>query len=144
MSFFPHPYPDAFDASPGDLLTVIELDALQTVAVLQVLEGHVGDQGAVVQLHHREALLATGAAAQSSDAVVCDQLAVRQGLMGAERNYRRDSKNRATQKLPGAYQCLEPRAVDRQLNQGVICHLRRGQPSISDSSSHDPGQLRGL
>lgn len=26
--------PDAFDASPGDLLTVVELNALQTVAAL--------------------------------------------------------------------------------------------------------------
>lgn len=68
--------PDAFDASPGDLLTVIELNALQTVAALQVLQRHVGDEGAVVQLHHGEALLPAGAAAQSSDAIICDQLAV--------------------------------------------------------------------
>lgn len=72
--------PDAFDAGPGDLLAVVELDALQTVAALQVLQRHVGDEGAVVQLHHGEALLATGAAAQGSDAVVCDELTVRQGL----------------------------------------------------------------
>lgn len=75
--------PDAFDASPGDLLTVVQLDALQTMAALQVLEGHVGDEGAVVQLQHREALLAAGAAAQGSDAIVGDQLAVGQGLPGA-------------------------------------------------------------
>lgn len=72
--------PDAFDASPGDLLTVVELDALQTVAALQVLQGNVSDEGAVVELHHREALLATGTAAQSSDAIVCDQFAVGKGL----------------------------------------------------------------
>lgn len=72
--------PDAFDAGPGDLLAVVELDALQTVAALQVLQRHVGDEGAVVQLHHREALLAAGTAAQGSDAVVCDELAVRQRL----------------------------------------------------------------
>lgn len=72
--------PDAFDASPSDLLTVVELNALQTVAALQVLERHVSDEGAVVQLHHGEALLATGTAAESSDAIVCDQLAVWQGL----------------------------------------------------------------
>lgn len=75
--------PDAFDSSPGDLLTVIKLNALQTMAALQVLEGHVSDEGAVVQLQHREALLAAGTAAQGSDAVVCDQLAVGQGLPGA-------------------------------------------------------------
>lgn len=72
--------PDAFDASPGDLLTVVELNALQTMAALQVFQGHISDEGAVVQLHHGEALLAAGAAAQSSDAIVCDQLAVGQGL----------------------------------------------------------------
>lgn len=58
------------------MLTVIELNALQTMAALQVLQGNVSDEGAVVQLHHSEALLATGTAAESSDAVVCDQLAV--------------------------------------------------------------------
>lgn len=72
--------PDAFDSRPGDLLTIVELDALQTVAGLQVLEGHVSDEGAVIQLYHGEALLAAGTAAQSSDAIVCDQLAVWQGL----------------------------------------------------------------
>lgn len=50
------------------------------MAALQVLQRHVGDEGAVVQLHHREALLAAGAAAQRSDAVVSDELAVRQRL----------------------------------------------------------------
>lgn len=73
-------HPDPFDASPGHLLTVVEFDALQTMAALQVLQGHISDEGAVVQLHHSEALLATSAAAQSSDAVICDQLAVGQGL----------------------------------------------------------------
>lgn len=68
--------PNALDASPGDLLTVVEFDALQPMAALQVLQRHVGDEGAVIQLHHREALLSAGAAAQGSDAVICDQLAV--------------------------------------------------------------------
>lgn len=72
--------PDALDARPGDLLAVVKLDALQTVAALQVLQRHVGDEGAVVQLHHREALLAAGAAAQGSDAIVGDELAMRQRL----------------------------------------------------------------
>lgn len=89
---------DAFDAGPCDLLTVVQLDALQTVAALEVLQRDVSDERAVVELHHSEALLATGAAAESSDAVICDQLAVGEG------------------------QCLQARAVDRQLNQGVICH----------------------
>lgn len=64
--------PDAFDASPSDLLTVVQLNALQTVAALEVLQRDVSDERAVVQFHHREALLATGAAAEGSDAVVCD------------------------------------------------------------------------
>lgn len=72
--------PDAFDSSPGDLLTVIEFDAFQTMAGLQVLQCHISDERAVVQLHHREALLATGTAAQSSDAIICDELAVWQRL----------------------------------------------------------------
>lgn len=72
--------PDAFDASTGDLLTVVELNAFQPVAALQVLQRHISDEGAVVQLHHSEALLATGTAAQSSDAIICDQLAMWQGL----------------------------------------------------------------
>lgn len=76
--YFSHP--DPFDASPGNLLTVVELNALQTMAALQVLEGNVSDEGAVVQLQHHEALLATGAAAQRSDAIICDQFAVGQGL----------------------------------------------------------------
>lgn len=88
--------PYALDPCPGDLLTVIELNALQAMAALQVLQGHISDEGAVVQLHHREALLSTGTAAQSSDAIICYQLTVGQG------------------------QGLQARAVDRQLNQGVI------------------------
>jgi len=76
--------PDAFDASSGDLLTIVELDALQTMAALQVLEGHISYKGTVVQFNHCEALLATGAAAQSSDAIICDQLTVGQGLPGEQ------------------------------------------------------------
>ncbi len=52
------------------------------MAALQVLQGHISDEGTVVQLYHSEALLSTGTAAQSSDAVVCDKLAVGQGLSG--------------------------------------------------------------
>lgn len=62
------------------------------MAALQVLQGNVGDERAIVQLHHSEALLATGAAAQSSDAIICDQLAVGKGLVRVEwpgmRNHR--------------------------------------------------------
>lgn len=80
--------PDPFDASPGDLLTVVEFDALQTMAALKMLQGQISDEGAVIQLHHSEALLATCTAAQSSDAIVCDQLAVGQGLSGTYKTTR--------------------------------------------------------
>lgn len=130
--------PDAFDASPGDLLTIVQLNALQTMAALQVLQGHISDQGAVVQFHHSEALLATGTAAQSSDAIISDQLAVGQGLSRAQQGWRHTDKwikapygCRTWHKIRAAgvkvYQCLQARAVDRQLNQGVICHLWRGK-----------------
>lgn len=76
--------PDAFDASPCDLLTVIELNALQPMAAFEVLQGHVGDEGAVIQFHHRQTLLATSTAAQGSDAIVCDQLTVWQRLQGQQ------------------------------------------------------------
>lgn len=133
-------YPDAFDAGPGDLLAVVELDALQMMAVLQVLQGHVSDEGAVVQLHHGEALLATGTAAQSSDAIICDQLAVGQRLSGTQQTVWKTNRGdglelrgeaqRMRRSLAhyqiNVYQCLQAGTVDGQLNQGVICHLRRG------------------
>ena len=50
------------------------------MAALQVLQRGVGDQGAVVQLDHLQAVVGAGAAAQVSDAVVGDQLTVRQAL----------------------------------------------------------------
>lgn len=76
--------PNAFDASPRDLLTVIELNAFQAMAAFQVLQSHVGDERAVIQFHHREALLATSTAAQGSNAVICDQLTVWQRLQGEQ------------------------------------------------------------
>lgn len=154
--------PDAFDSSSGNLLTVVELDALQTMAALQVLKGHVSDEGAVVQLHHGEALLATGTAAQSSDAVVRDQLAVGQRLYrgtgdGVRRTGRADrwikdtviqtGWERTWHKLRPAganvYQCLQTRAVDWQLNQGVICHLRTGQAWLTHCSHMSRDRERG-
>lgn len=68
--------PNALDASPCDLLTVVELNALQPMAAFQVLQSHVGYKGAVIQFHHGEALLATSTAAQGSNAIICDQLTV--------------------------------------------------------------------
>lgn len=50
------------------------------MAALQVLQWGVCDQGAVIQLDHLQSVVSTGAAAEVSDAVVCDQLAVRQTL----------------------------------------------------------------
>lgn len=70
----PHP----LDARAGDLLAVVELKALQAVAVLQVLQRRVRDEQAVVQLQDAQALVAAGAVAQVQDPVVRDELTVRQ------------------------------------------------------------------
>lgn len=50
------------------------------MAALQVLQGGVCDQGAVVQLDHLQTVVSTGAAAEVSDAIIGDQLTVRQAL----------------------------------------------------------------
>lgn len=68
--------PDSFDACAGDLLAVVELDAFQTLATLEVLQCDVCDQGAVVQLHDLQTLLTTHTAAQMSDSIICYQLTV--------------------------------------------------------------------
>ena len=78
----PATHPQPLDASPGDLLAVVELDAVQAVAALQMLQWGIRDQGAVVQLDHLQPVVGTGAATQVSDAVVSDQLTVRKTLEG--------------------------------------------------------------
>lgn len=70
----PHP----LDACAGNLLAVIQLQALQATAVLQVLQGHVGDEEAVVQFQYLQPLMATGAIAQVQDSIICDELTVGQ------------------------------------------------------------------
>lgn len=50
------------------------------MAALQVLQWGVCDQGAVVQLDHLQTVVSTGAAAEVSDAIISDQLTVRQAL----------------------------------------------------------------
>lgn len=50
------------------------------MAALQVLQWGVCDQGAVVQLDHLQTVVSAGAATEVSDAIVRDQLAVRQAL----------------------------------------------------------------
>lgn len=72
--------PDALDASASDLLAVIELDALEALAALQVLQSDVCDQGAVIQLHHLQPLLTTHTAAQVSDPIISYQLTMRETL----------------------------------------------------------------
>lgn len=52
------------------------------MAALQVLQGSICDQGTVVQLDHLKVIMGTGAAAKMSDAIISDQLAVRQALQG--------------------------------------------------------------
>lgn len=51
------------------------------MATLQVLQGGVCDQGAVVQLNYLKTVVSTWTAAKVSDAIVSDQLTVRQTLM---------------------------------------------------------------
>lgn len=72
----PHP----LDACARDLLTVIQLQALQATAVLQVFQGHIGDEQAVVQFQYPQPLVATGAVAQVQNSIVCDELTVGQTL----------------------------------------------------------------
>lgn len=50
------------------------------MAGLQVLQGGVCDQGAVVQFDHLQAVVSAGAAAEMPDAVIGDELTVRQAL----------------------------------------------------------------
>ncbi|KAF3826978.1 hypothetical protein GH733_002464 [Mirounga leonina] len=51
------PYPHPLDARAGNLLAVVQLEALQAAAVLQVLQGHVGDEEAVVQFQNPQPLV---------------------------------------------------------------------------------------
>lgn len=76
-------HPDTFDSCSSDLLAVIELDALQPLATLQVFQSVVCDQGAVIQLDHLQPLLTTHAAAQVSNPIVCYQLTMREALQHA-------------------------------------------------------------
>lgn len=50
------------------------------MAALQVLQGGVCDQGAVVQFDHLQTVVSAGAAAEVPDAIIGDQLTVRQAL----------------------------------------------------------------
>lgn len=50
------------------------------MAALQVLQRGVCDQGAVVQLDHLQTVVSAGAAAQVPDAIVGDELTVRETL----------------------------------------------------------------
>lgn len=52
--------PESLDASPGDLLAVIEFDPLKAVTALQVLQGRIGDEWAIVQLNHLQLVVGTG------------------------------------------------------------------------------------
>lgn len=56
--------PHALDACTGDLLAVVQLQALQAPAVLQVLQRSVSDEEAVVQLQNPQPVVPTCAAAQ--------------------------------------------------------------------------------
>lgn len=72
--------PESLDSCASDLLAVVELDPLQAVAALQVLQGRVCDEGAVVQLDHLQLIMRAGPVPQVADAVIGDELAVGQTL----------------------------------------------------------------
>ncbi|KAI1242957.1 hypothetical protein IHE44_0000522 [Lamprotornis superbus] len=66
-------YSDPFDSSSCDLLTVIQLNSLQVVAVLQVLQSHVRDKETVIKLQHLQPLVPTCAVAQVKNPIISDQ-----------------------------------------------------------------------
>lgn len=70
--------PHALDACAGNLLAVVQLQALQAAAVLQVLQGHVGDEETVVQFQYPQPLVTAGAVAQVQDPIISDELTVGQ------------------------------------------------------------------
>lgn len=126
-------YTDTFDACTSDLLAVIELNALEALATLQVFQSIVSDQWAIIQFDHLQPLLTTNTAAQMSDAIVSNQLAMRQTLEYIQKKPC-NKKNRILiieQYLKilcvphlKPHQRLKPRAVYRKLNQCVISHLK--------------------
>lgn len=91
----PHTYPHPLDACTGNLLAVVQLQALQATAVLQVFQGHVGDEQAVVQFQYSQPLVATGAVAQVQDSIICDELTVGQTLQWAENRCLQDPHPKA-------------------------------------------------
>lgn len=85
------PYPHPLDACAGNLLAVIQLEAFQAAAVLQVLQGHVSDEEAIVQFQYPQPLVTAGAVAQVQDPIICDELTVGQTLeQGDTHGYLRD------------------------------------------------------
>lgn len=86
VRLLPHTYPHPLDARAGNLLAIIELQALQATAVLQVLQGHIGDEEAVVQFQDLQPRMATGAIAQVQYSIICDELTVGQALQEGEDN----------------------------------------------------------
>lgn len=70
-------YSDSFDSSPRDLLAVIQLNSLQVVAVLQVFQGHVSDEQAIIKLQYLQPLVTTRAVAQMKNPIISDQFTVR-------------------------------------------------------------------
>lgn len=68
---------DSFDSSPCDLLAVVQLNSLQVVAVLQVFQGHISDEQAVIELQYLQPLVTTRAVAQMKNPIVSDEFTVR-------------------------------------------------------------------
>lgn len=70
-------YSDSFDSSSCDLLTVIQLNSLQVVAVLQVFQSHISDEKTVIKLQYLQPLVTTCTVAQMKNPIIGDQFTVR-------------------------------------------------------------------
>lgn len=70
-------YSDSFDSSSRDLLTVIQLNSLQVVAVLQVFQSHISDEKTVIKLQDLQPLVTTRTVAQMKNPIIGDQFTVR-------------------------------------------------------------------
>lgn len=70
--------PESLDSSPCDLLAVIEFYPLKAVTALQVLQGCICDEWAVVQFNHLQLVMGTGPIPQVTNSIICDQFTVRQ------------------------------------------------------------------
>lgn len=73
-------HPEPLYPGPCDLLAVIQLNAVEAVTCFEVLQRGVCDERAVIELNHFQSVVSTRPTAQVTDAIVCNQLTMRQTL----------------------------------------------------------------